>query len=663
MTTLQSSTGWFAGFCVAVAGVVGLEMQTWGVPPQGIISDETPLWIATEKPSARSNDMQSDTRSAAEVASIKATGVGADTCNAAVVSPLAVPGSLTVFGDSTGVTADACFSDVSIWWEAFEITESADVTLDFCGTDPKITLFLVRLMTECASDGSTCGGTINQDFSNRFMCPDIDGVPDDNITIGFRGLPAGVYYFPIGSFAPGPYQMNLNAGPFKGACCNFSTGVCNDLVLETDCDGADQSFTAGVQCCEVECRDPSGPEFDSSGVTLLSRVTLEDLATFAGTPGNPSSANEMWGYTSPSGREYAIMGTTTGTGYVDVTRPADPVIVGFIDDGVFGTRDMAIFGELAYVTAGSLELQIIDLSDIDNGNVTEVKRTDLGIGFTSSHNVYINAASATLYLPFSNLNDAIGLPAVSLADPLNPVLVGTWTDAVADVSCHDVQVITYTSGPNAGKEIAFCFAAEHGLKIVDVTNKASMVTLSTLDYGTVGLCHQGWASENGRYVFIGDEFDEFSLVAGMTTYVADVLDLENPTLASTFEYDACNVDHNMMVRGDYLYQANYAAGLRVLDFTSPPNLTEFAHFDTRPEDNATDFVGAWGVFTDYASGIVVLSDRQRGLFVFANPEPPPPPPLIPTASGWGLWSMALLLLVAGTIAVRRAQPALVEGAS
>ena len=41
--------------------------------------------------------------------------------------------------------------------------------------------------------------------------------------------------------------------------------------------------------------------------------------------------NDVWGWTDPqSGDEYAIMGTTGGTGFVRVTDPRNPVSVGFM---------------------------------------------------------------------------------------------------------------------------------------------------------------------------------------------------------------------------------------------------------------------------------------------------------------------------------------------
>ena len=282
-----------------------------------------------------------------------------------------------------------------------------------------------------------------------------------------------------------------------------------------------------------------------------------------------------------------------------------------------------------------------------------MRSTDLGLGLSKVHNIDVNPDSGFLYLCIPDIDDGLGLTAVSLADPVNPVRVGNWTDTEPGVRCHNARVVTYTSGPNTGREIAFCFAEEDGLVIIDVTNKETMFKVSVLAYPTRKYCHQGWTTDDKQFVVFDDELDERDGgVDRTTTYVADVSDLSKPVLASTFEYQGCNIDHNLMVRGDFVYLANYAAGFRVLDFSSPPNLTEFAYFDSHPEDNATNFEGASGVFSDFPSGIVVLSDRQRGLFVFDNPEPPQAP--IPAVSTWGLSAMVLLMLAGGTIVVRRA---------
>jgi choice-of-anchor B domain-containing protein len=84
------------------------------------------------------------------------------------------------------------------------------------------------------------------------------------------------------------------------------------------------------------------------------------------------------------------------------------------------------------------------------------------------------------------------------------------------------------------------------------------------------------------------------------------------------------IDHNMYVVGDYVYQANYASGLQVLeigDVANSPDLTEIAFFDKYPESDENDFDGAWSNYPYFPSGNVVVSSIDRGLFVLAIPRP------------------------------------------
>ena len=50
------------------------------------------------------------------------------------------------------------------------------------------------------------------------------------------------------------------------------------------------------------------------------------------------------------------------------------------------------------------------------------------------------------------------------ANPASPAIVGTYPA----VYVHDAHVATYTEGPYAGREIAFCFVGGTGIDIVDV---------------------------------------------------------------------------------------------------------------------------------------------------------------------------------------------------
>ena len=82
------------------------------------------------------------------------------------------------------------------------------------------------------------------------------------------------------------------------------------------------------------------------------------------------------------------------------------------------------------------------------------------------------------------------------------------------------------------------------------------------------------------------------------------------------------IDHNGYVKGNTYYQANYTAGLRMIDISdiAGRNLTEVGFFDTHPENNATSFNGAWSVYPYFASGNLIISDIERGLFIVRKSE-------------------------------------------
>ena len=63
----------------------------------------------------------------------------------------------------------------------------------------------------------------------------------------------------------------------------------------------------------------AGVDFPSDSITMLSWITIPEFGQ--------QWANDCWGYVSPSGREHAIIGLSSGTGFVDLTVPEDPVIL------------------------------------------------------------------------------------------------------------------------------------------------------------------------------------------------------------------------------------------------------------------------------------------------------------------------------------------------
>ncbi|NIQ84227.1 MAG: regulator, partial [Acidobacteria bacterium] len=65
--------------------------------------------------------------------------------------------------------------------------------------------------------------------------------------------------------------------------------------------------------------------------------------------GTASAGNDCWGYTSPSGREYALMGIRNAMVIVEVTTPASPQIIASIPHIDTLWCDVKVYGTRAYV--------------------------------------------------------------------------------------------------------------------------------------------------------------------------------------------------------------------------------------------------------------------------------------------------------------------------
>lgn len=359
--------------------------------------------------------------------------------------------------------------------------------------------------------------------------------------------------------------------------------------------------------------------FPAQGVVLQSWMPLNQF------PAGQISAADIWGYVSPSGREYAIMGVRKGTVFVEVTDPVNPALVatgGYIAGSDSLWHDNTVIGNYAYLVSDStgVGVQIANLSNIDGGVVT-LAATVAPSGLSTVHTIVSNPVSGFLYLCGTNINGG-GLTALRTtapASPTAPTIAGAWTTHYV----HEAQVVTYTTGPNAGKEIAFCFTGgpynnnlATGLDIVDVTNKTSMVTLGSLAYSGIQFCHQGWLSEDRHYLYTDDELDERQgTVSVTTTRVIDVSDLTNPQVVASFSNGGTAVDHNLYVKGNMIYEGNYRSGLRVFDATNPLVPVEVAYLDTFPDNNTANYNGVWGNYPFFPSGNIVVSDIERGLFV------------------------------------------------
>ncbi|MCA9272499.1 MAG: choice-of-anchor B family protein [Phycisphaerales bacterium] len=355
--------------------------------------------------------------------------------------------------------------------------------------------------------------------------------------------------------------------------------------------------------------------FPSSNITFLSQVSLSQFGLGA------TSGNDCWGYTTPQGKEIAIMGLETGTGFVDITDPVNPVIIGTFSGPSSLWRDIKVIGTVAYVvTEGGSHIQKFDLSNADNGVIGNLGFSSY-TGSGASHNIVANPDSGYLYRVGGGTD--LGLRAYGVGVNGAP---GTATNPSqqaiqSNLYVHDAQVVTYTSGPYAGREIAFlCSGFGNGssdtrLRVYDVTNKSNMFELDNVAYPNRRFCHQGWLSEDRKYFYVNDELDEGDVVSTTTMHIFNVEDPANIFYVRAWSSGNSSRDHNLYVKGDYIYAANYRSGLRIHDISDPENPVEVAWFDTYPSDDGTSYDGAWSNYPFFPSGNVIISDIQQGLVV------------------------------------------------
>lgn len=343
----------------------------------------------------------------------------------------------------------------------------------------------------------------------------------------------------------------------------------------------------------------SAAQYPKDGIRLCKQIDLPQFQS------NPDRGSGCSGYVSPSGREYVVMGIGNGTSVVEVTNPNSATEIGFISGPQSTWHESVVAGQYAYcVTEAGGGMQIINLGSADAGIVT-LAGTYTGLGLNTVHTIETN--SHYLYLNGSNR----GFVILDIANPTAPVEVARWTNQYV----HDSTIVTHTSGPNAGKEIAYLCCGGAGVTVLDITNKSNLATMGSFSYVANGYCHSGSLSPDYRYYYVNDEFDEGNgVVTDCTTHIIDVSNPAAMTEVAAFLNPIGVIDHNSVLKGGFLNLAAYRGGLRVYNASNPTALSESGYFDTYPAGQGFNYSGAWGTFV-FPSGTTAIADINRGLFV------------------------------------------------
>jgi len=328
-------------------------------------------------------------------------------------------------------------------------------------------------------------------------------------------------------------------------------------------------------------------------VEMLGRIHFPSLAFGSDTTGG----SDCWGYTAPDATEYALMGVNAGIAVVKAsTMEVITVVPGpTTGDFPYKHRDIKTYRNYAYavaeMTGTNQGMMIMDMRYLPD-SVHYVRSFFAGTNIRS-HNFSIDTASAHAYICRQNYS---GFTIVSLADPENPVEVGS----VTTTEIHDVFGRNDTVWVAEGNR--------HTFSMYDVANKTSPVLILRHTIPNGGYVHNIWPTDDGRYAITTEE------TALKTVKIWDVSNPANVTLVG--EYLGPNgLAHNVHVKGNELYISHYESGITAVDISNPANPVETARFDTFPRGESANFRGCWGAFPFTDNGYFYTSDIEGYLTV------------------------------------------------
>jgi len=354
-----------------------------------------------------------------------------------------------------------------------------------------------------------------------------------------------------------------------------------------------------------------GQTYPSLNVTLLSHIDPETDLT-----GNDNRKySGCWGwYQASTNREYAIVGTSSKTYFIDVTNPHSPVLA----DSVMAVRKGCTWREIktyqnyCYIVsddAAPNTFQIVDMQYLPDS--VHVVYNDSTL-FERSHTIFVDNGHLYCGGPTpTGVGSTDNMRIYSLANPELPVLLRKLS--------QDVPSITYVHDMFVRNDTVYASCGGQGLYIIKYNSALNTFSLmqSYSNYPFNGYNHSSWQTDNRKTMVFADE-----VPAGLPAKVIDVSDFNNITLVDTIISHTGATPHNpYIVNNNWCWVSSYQDGLYLYNISNPSRTVIHGYFDTQPQHGVNDnfstnaYRGNWGAYPFLPSKIIIACDMQNGIFI------------------------------------------------
>jgi len=327
-----------------------------------------------------------------------------------------------------------------------------------------------------------------------------------------------------------------------------------------------------------------------------------------------------YGWHNPiDNREYAIIGSTKGNHFIEVSQPQNPIVRDFVPGASQNSlwREIKTYQQYAYLVSddNGSKFQIVDMSYLPDSVHIVYNSSAL---FTKAHTLFVDGNK--LYcggVSVIGASGAISMVVYDLSNPANPVLLRSLKQDYPSITyVHDMFVKNDTIYASAGNQGLYI------LKFNTTTNTFNLLADYT-SYFEAGYNHSSYLTTDSKTLAFCDE-----VPAGLTVKLIDVSDLNNIQLKDTIRSHVGSTAHNPYItNSNHLIVSYYQDGVYIYDVSNSNNAQITGFFDTDYlhglNDNysfSTPYRGCWGVYPYLPSGILLASDMQNGLFVLDASE-------------------------------------------